>query len=208
MNFFTRRLLAVGFGLTVGVTTVGMAAAPVGAAVPYPAISVVTVTNNTAPNVVFTPGQATCTLTSVEVYNPLYDPDAGYFPEYFENLYEAAVVDSPWIYAKNRTAAVDVGYVASRARLLDRSTNQIVYGGWSPWTLAADNKPFHAASTRFTNLNLSHGYVAQEEMLWYNPNGTTTRVVVQLQQYRRLIIRTDRYGYTALLSNTIESRCF
>ena len=104
---------------------------------------------------------------------------------------------------ENRTTGVDYGYVSSRARLVDRTTNQIVtYGQFSPWTLASDITPVRAAKTTFSGLNITHVYGVQQEVWWYNANGTITKVVAELLQYRQITLQNNMQ-----VSNTIQSRC-
>ncbi|MDQ1454974.1 MAG: hypothetical protein QOJ66_3635 [Ilumatobacteraceae bacterium] len=196
MNFFTHKLAVVISGAVAMVSVLGITAAPASAAVPYPAISLVSQTNNTAPYVTFAIGETRCITNHYLQLDPLLG-------NYYEASPLVADADAPWVYAKNLTAGVDYGYVASRARLVDRTTNQIVsYGQFSPWTLASDSTPFHAARTTFSNLNGSHVYATQQEIWWYNANGTTTKLVFQLQQYRQITLYNN-----SQTSNTIQSSC-
>jgi hypothetical protein len=194
MGRLTRKLAATAIGVGAVVVGVGMVSSPAGAAIP--AVSVVSYSNNVAPGVTFTPGEARCGTNHTLQLDPLTGT-------YFEARQFSISADAPAMYARNATSAVDRQYVASRLRLVDRTTNQIVaYGAYTPWMLAADNAPARGAGTNFSRLNVTHRYDVQEEMLWSNANGTRTTVIVKLLQYRQLT-----WSNGQLTSNTIQSAC-
>jgi hypothetical protein len=193
MNAFSRKLSVAAVSVVAALGVLGLAG-PADAAVPYPAIFVVSQTNDAA-GVTFSLAETRCLTNHYLQLDP-------YLGGYFEARDFVISADAPGVYARNVTSGVDRGYVASRIRLLDRSTNQITYGAFSPWTLAADNAPFRAGTTTFRNLNLSHVYATQQEMWWYNANGTISKLVVQLTQYRQLTLSNNYVS-----SNTIQANC-
>jgi hypothetical protein len=115
----------------------------------------------------------------------------------------------PSVYARNLTTAVDRQYVTARTKLVDLTLNKIVQtSNWAPWTIAADNAPANfGLSTRYTAANVSgwdvsHVYATQQEIWWYNANGTYSSVVYQLTSYNQGV-----FYYGTLYSSSVQPTC-